>query len=142
MNIDYKKILEKNLENVLYDILISVKKKGLSNNNHLYITFDTNHRKVIMSKWLRSKYIQKMTIVIQYEYWNLQVKKDQFSIMLSFDDIKENITIPFDSVISFADPSTNFGLKIKEGKKNIIKENKKSKTKKSKIIQLKNYKKN
>ena len=96
----------------------------------------------MMSEWLRSKYNKKMTIVIQYEYWNLHVKKDQFSIMLSFDDIKEKIVIPFNSIISFVDPSANFGLKIKEDKINIIKQKKKSKTKKSKIIQLKNYKKN
>ena len=142
MIINYKKILKKNLENVLYDILLLVKKEGLNNNHHLYITFDTNHIGVMMSEWLRNKYNEKMTIVIQYEYWNLQVKKDQFSIMLSFDDIKENIIVPFNSIISFVDPSTNFGLKIKGGKINITKQNKKSRTKKSKIIQLKNYKKN
>ena len=95
-----------------------------------------------MSEWLRNKHNEKMTIVIQYEYWNLQVKKAQFSIMLSFDDIKENIVVPFNSIISFVDPYTNFGLKIKGDKINITKQNKKSRTKKSKIIQLKNYKKN
>ena len=142
MIIDYKKILKKNLENVLYDILLLVKKKGLNNNHHLYITFDTNDNNVVMSEWLRNKHNEKMTIIIQYEYWNLQVKKDQFSIMLSFDDIKENIVVPFNSIISFVDPSTNFGLKIKGDKINITKQNKKSRTKKSKIIQLKNYKKN
>ena len=142
MIIDYKKILQKNLKNVLYDILLLVKKEGLKNNHHLYITFDTNDNNVVMSKWLKNKHNEKMTIVIQYEYWNLHVKKDQFSIMLSFDDIKEKIVIPFNSIISFVDPSTNFGLKIKEDKINITKQKKKSKTKKSKIIQLKNYKKN
>ena len=44
--IEYQKILDKNILNVLKDILIDIRDKGLSNNNHLYITFFTNHHKV------------------------------------------------------------------------------------------------
>ena len=44
--IEYQKILDKNMLNVLKDILINIKEKGLKNNNHLYITFSTNNQNV------------------------------------------------------------------------------------------------
>ena len=44
--IEYQKILDKNMLNVLKDILINIKANGLSNNNHLYITFLTNYKNV------------------------------------------------------------------------------------------------
>ena len=53
-----------------------------------------------------------MTIIIQYEYWNFKVKNNSFNIGLSFNNIKADITVPFDAVISFADPYANFGLKL------------------------------
>ena len=42
--IDYQKILNQNMISVLKDILKKISKEGLSNNNHLYVTFATNHK--------------------------------------------------------------------------------------------------
>ena len=81
-----------------------------------------------------------MTIVIQYEYYNLKVKKDKFLIGLSFNDIKANLEINYESVISFADPYANFGLKLMD-KEKYTKSMTKN-TKSNKIIDFKNYKKN
>jgi len=57
-----------------------------------------------------------MTIVIQYEYYNLEINKNDFSISLSFNDIKTNLKIGYSSVISFADPSANFGIILQKNK--------------------------
>ena len=54
--IDYQKILNKNMLNVLKDILKDIKINGLTNNNQLYITFLTNHKKVKLAKWIKQKY--------------------------------------------------------------------------------------
>jgi len=91
-----------------------------------------------------------MTIIIQYEYWNFKVKNDSFNIGLSFNDIKADITVPFDAVISFADPYANFGLKLineeinkklsdkkPKRKKTVIKKNKD----KDNIIEFQKFKK-
>ena len=143
--IEYQKILDKNMLNVLKDILINIKNNGLSNNNHLYITFFTNHKNVELPNWLKQKYPEEMTIVIQYEYSDLEINKNNFLISLSFDDIKTNLKIDYDSIISFADPTANFGLILKKNKiqkklkKNL--ENKKVKNK-SNVINFSNYKKN
>ena len=108
--IEYQKILDKNMLNVFKDILINIKNNGLSNNNHLYITFFTNHKNVELPNWLKQKYPEEMTIVIQYEYNDLEINDNNFSISLSFDNIKANLKIDYNSIISFADPSANFGL--------------------------------
>ena len=68
--IEYQKILDKNMLNVLKDILINIRDKGLSNNNHLYITFFTNHKK-FNYQILKQKHPKEMTI-IQYEYYDLK----------------------------------------------------------------------
>ena len=93
---------------------------------------------------LKQKYPEEMTIIIQYEFYDLEVNKNNFSITLSFNNINTNIIIGYDSVLSFADPSENFGLILQEKKiQNKIKKNlKKIKTKKSNVINFSSYKKN
>ena len=117
MKIDYQKIFKKNIINILIDVLKTIEQKGLTQGHHLYVTFDTNHKKVLIPKWLKDKYPNEMTIVIQYEYYNLKVKEEKFLIGLSFNDIKTNLEISYESVISFADPYANFGLKLIEKEK-------------------------
>ena len=141
--IEYQNILNKNMLNVLKDILKHIQNNGLSNNNHLYITFLTNHKKVKLPNWLKKKYTEEMTIIIQYEYYDLELDKDNFSITLSFNDIKTNLKIAYDSIISFADPSSNFGLILKNKSKIIQKkESKKIKSKNDNVIDFANFKKN
>ena len=122
--INYQDILNKNLLAVFISILKEVEKNGLSGNNHLYITFETNNPKTSVPKWLLKKYPIEMTIVIQNEYYHLGVNKSDFNIGLSFNSIKTDLKIPFDSIISFADPSVNFGLNYPFNKL-IINKNKK-----------------
>ena len=143
MKINYSKILKKNMINVLKDVLINIKKNGLQEGHHLYITFKTNDKKVIIPQWLLDKFPSEMTIVIQYEYWNYDVANDHFTITLSFSKIKTDLMIPFSSVISFVDPYANFGLKLIQEKtiieKNTIKKNKKY-SKKNNVIEFTKFK--
>ena len=111
MEINYHQILKKNMINVLKDVLQEIEKNKLKD-HHLYITFKTDNKNVILPKWLKKKHPKELTIVLQYEYWNLKVLEEKFKILLSFNDIKVNLSIPFISIISFADPFANFGLKI------------------------------
>ena len=142
--IEYQNILDRNMLNVIKDILINIRDKGLLNNNHLYITFSTNHKNVKLPNWLKQKYPDEMTIVIQHEYYDLKVNKNNFSISLSFNDIKTNLIIDYNSIISFADPSANFGLILQKNKlQNKLKKNLGSKKlKKDNVINFSNYKKN
>ena len=142
--IEYQKILNNNMLNVLKDILFNIKENGLSSNNLLYITFITNHKNVELPNWLKKKYPEEMTIVIQYEYYDLEINKNNFSISLSFNNIKTNIKVDYNSIISFADPSANFGLILQKNKiqnkpkKNLGSNN----SKKDNVINFSKYKKN
>ena len=135
--------------NVLKDVLMNIKKNGFKEGHHLYITFKTKDKKVTIPKWLLDKFPKKMTIVIQYEYWDYDVANDHFKITLSFNNIKADLIIPFASVISFADPYANFGLKLIQNKKmdneNINKTKQKLKnkkySKKDNIIELTKFRK-
>ena len=148
--IEYQKILNKNLLNVVIEILKEVEKKGLDGKNHLYITFATNNSKTSVPDWLLQKYPEEMTIVIQHEYYHLSVNKKTFNIGLSFNNKKCDLKIPFDSIISFVDPSSNFGLNyqfnktlVENDKKTLIKKKKSVKKKNtSNVINFSNYTKN
>ena len=95
-----------------------------------------------------------MTIVIQNEYYHLSVMKNYFNIGLSFDNIKTDLKISFNSIVSFADPSANFGLSYQFNKsinfenKKVVKKRVKSLKKKiknknsSNVINFSKYKKN
>ena len=131
--IEYQKILNKNLLNVFIEILKEVEKKGLDGKNQLYITFATNNSKTSVPDWLLQKYPTEMTIVIQHEYYHLLINKNNFKIGLSFNNKKCDLTICFDSIISFADPSSNFGLNY-QFNETIDGNNKKTLVKKKKSI--------
>jgi hypothetical protein len=146
MKINYHKILKKNMINVFKDVLKNIEKNGLQEGHHLYITIDTNDKKILIPKWLKEKHPNEITIVVQYEYWNFHVKSNFFSIGLSFNDIKADLEIPYDSIISFADPFANFGLRLKN-KEQIPEKKLKPKIKnekhnlKANVIDFKKYKK-
>ena len=112
MKINYSQILKKNMLNVFRDVLKNIEVNGLKKGHHLYITFRTDVKKVVIPDWLKAKHPKEMTIIIQYEYWNFKVKNNSVNIGLSFNNIKADIAVPFDAVIYFADPYANFGLKL------------------------------
>ena len=85
-----------------------------------------------------------MTIILQYEYYDLKINEDNFSISLSFSNIKTNLIIDYSAIISFADPSANFGLILQknETKEKIEKNKENNESKKDNVINFSNYKKN
>ena len=150
MKINYSQILKKNMLNVFRDVLKNIEVNDLQEGHHLYITFQTDVKKVVIPDWLKEKHPKEMTIIIQYDYWNFKVKNNSFNIGLSFNNIKADIAVPFDAVISFADPYANFGLKLineeinkklsdkkPKRKKTVIKKNKD----KDNIIEFQKFKK-
>jgi uncharacterized protein len=85
---------------------------GLPGGHHFYITFRTRHPTVDMSPALRARFPDEMTIVLQHQYWGLEVTEDWFEVTLSFNQIAERLHIPFPAVSAFADPFAKFGIQI------------------------------
>ena len=108
--INYDKLIEKSLKNVVIEALRIAEFQGLPGENHFYITFKTNYPGCVISNHLRSQYPEEMTIVIQHQYSNLVVNRDSFSVDLSFGGVLQTLTIPFAAITYFADPHAKFGL--------------------------------
>ena len=111
----YDLLTQQALRGVVRNVLTeAVKKKGLPGDHHFYITFDTTAEGVRMSERLRVQYPEQMTIILQHQYWDLAVSERGFEVGLSFGGIPEKLSIPFEAVNGFFDPSVQFGLQFEE----------------------------
>ena len=108
----YEKIVEDALRSVVRTALEQVATFGLPEGHGLYITFLTAGPGVAIPERLARTYPEEMTIVLEHQFWNLNVENDRFSVELSFNRRQERLEVPFDCVTSFADPSVPFGLKF------------------------------
>ncbi len=111
-HIRYDILAQEALRGVMRKVLAEVARTGLPGNHHFFITFLTNAPGVRISPRLREKYPEQMTIVIQFQYWDLKVTDTGFEIGLSFSDVPERLEIPFAAVRGFYDPSVNFELEF------------------------------
>lgn len=110
--IDYGGMMHRALQGVIVDVLHGVAQAGLPGEHHFFITFDTRDEGVEMAAWLRERYPEEMTIVLQHWFENLRVTPEGFSVTLNFGSSPEPLYIPFDSVRTFVDPSVEFGLRF------------------------------
>lgn len=111
-HIRYDILAQEALRGVMRKVLAEVARTGLPGNHHFFITFLTNAPGVRISPRLREKYPEQMTIVIQFQYWDLKVTDTGFEVGLSFSDVPERLEIPFSAVRGFYDPSVNFELEF------------------------------
>lgn len=98
------------LRGLIRTVLQRVQKRGLPGDHHFYITFDTKAPGTILSKRLKDQYAEEMTVVLQYQFWDLMVYDDRFEVKLSFNTIPERLVVPFAAIKSFYDPSVQFGF--------------------------------
>ena len=110
--INYEEIIKDSLKNAIKKLLLDVSLKGLPGDHHFYISFITNFPGVKIAEWMMQDYPKEMTIVIQNWFENLHVDDKSFSIVLNFKNKPEKLNIPFESIISFSDPSVNFSLQF------------------------------
>ncbi len=108
----YDRMVEAALRGVVRSALKQVGMSGLPGNHHFYLTFRTSYRGVKIPDYLRSQYPGEMTIVLQYQFFGLDVTEEQFSVTLSFNNVHERLTVPFAAITTFADPSVNFALQF------------------------------
>lgn len=110
--IDYEALQQEAMRGVIKAVLSETAKSGLPGDHHFYISFNTRAPSVGLSRRLREKYPQEMTIVLQHRFWGLTVFDDRFEVNLTFDNIPERLVIPFQAIRVFVDPSVRFGLQF------------------------------
>ena len=98
----------------LHDMVRSVMREaasqGLAGGHHFFITYFTHADGVVISDKLRAQHPEEITIVLQNQYEDLEIEEDAFHVTLSFNDTPERLTVPFDAMSKFYDPSVAFGL--------------------------------
>jgi uncharacterized protein len=111
----YDRMMERAVRGVVREALAVAASRGLPGAHHFYITFKTQAPGVTIPDHLLAKYPEEMTIVLEHQFWDLEVSEDAFSVTLSFGNKPARLTIPFAAVSTFADPSVQFGLQFKQG---------------------------
>lgn len=111
-HIRYDNLIETALREVVKQAMGKVVKTGLPGEHHFYISFLTHYAGVEIPPYLCEKYPEEMTIVLQHQFFGLTTTEDHFSVMLSFNNVRERLTIPFAAITTFADPSVNFALQF------------------------------
>jgi uncharacterized protein len=110
--IRYDLLVQDALRGVVRKVLTDAAREGLLGEHHFYVSFRTEAPGVRMSQALREKYPQDMTIVLQHQFWDLNVTEHAFEVGLSFSGVPERLLVPFDALSGFFDPSVQFGLKF------------------------------
>jgi uncharacterized protein len=108
----YDQLAQNALRGVVRDALRKVQRTGLPGEHHFYIAFNTKYPGVGLSPRVAERYPREMTVVLQHQYWNLNIFDDRFEVELSFDNIPEKLIIPFNAVKGFLDPHVQFGLQF------------------------------
>ncbi|MDR3500445.1 MAG: ClpXP protease specificity-enhancing factor SspB [Parvibaculum sp.] len=108
----YDLMAQEALRGVIRRALDVAAKKGLPGEHHFYISFRTDAPGVEVSEKLKKQYPEEITIVLQHQFYNLDVREDGFSVDLTFNKVPEKLVVPYSAVQGFFDPSVQFGLQF------------------------------
>lgn len=111
-HIRYDLLAQDALRGLVRKVLTDAAKSGLPGEHHFSISFRTDAEGVKLSPRLREQFPQEMTIILQYQFWDLKVTDQAFEVGLSFGGVPEKITVPFAAIKNFFDPSVQFGLQF------------------------------
>ena len=113
-SIDYDRIVDDTLRLVVKKSLELVNANGLPGDHHFYISFDSTYKGVKVPSELKASEDNEIKIILQHQFWDLTIDDHKFSVILSFNGKKKNISVPFNSIVSFSDPSVGFILQFKK----------------------------
>jgi len=108
--INYQELLDNALKSVVKEALIHAQFNGLGDDASFFITFRTRDPGVVVPDFLKIRYPDFITIVLQYSYNNLNVSDKEFGVQLTFDGRPFFIRVPFSALVEFKDPSVDFML--------------------------------
>lgn len=116
----YDRMVEGALRGVVREAIEEVMENGLPGEHHFYITFLTDYPGVEIPDYLRERYPGEMTIVLQYQFYDLEVDENSLlRVTLSFNNQPEKLVIPLAAISIFADPSVNFALQFQPVNENM-----------------------
>lgn len=87
---------------------------GLPGQHHFYITFRTTAPGVDIDPSLLEKYPEEMTIVLEHQFWDLDVTETGFEVTLKFAGVPKYLKMPYSAITRFHDPSVGFHLQFEQ----------------------------
>jgi len=110
--IRYDLLVQDALRSVVRKVLADTARGGLMGEHHFNIAFKTQAPGVAVPAAIKQRFPDEMSIILQHEFWDLVVTQDAFEVSLNFSRKPERLTVPFDSITGFTDPSVPFGFKL------------------------------
>ncbi len=113
MFIDYQSLIDEAMLGIVKKVLKNTCDKENNVDQSYYVSFRTDDPNVVLSKRIKQKYPREITIVLQYQFRDLLVHDDHFSVNISFGGVPETVIVPFNTLTSFIDPEANFSLQFR-----------------------------
>jgi len=110
--IRYDLLVQDALRSVVRKVLGDTAREGLRGEHHFNISFKTHAPGVVLPSSIKQRYPDEMAIILQHEFWDLNVGADHFEVSLNFSRKPERVVVPFDAITGFSDPSVPFGFKL------------------------------
>lgn len=110
--LDYHDMVQRALRSVLREALELAADEGLPGEHHFYVSFRTGAPGVVVPAFLGDRFPEEVTIVLQHQFWDLQVDDDGFSVTLAFEASRQRIGVPWEAVTAFIDPVAEFALRF------------------------------
>ena len=111
--IGYEELADRALRSVVKEALKRAEKKGLVGGHHFYLTFKTHDTGVELPPFLKERYPDEITVVLQNQFWGLKVSEDSFEVSLTFQKVPATLVVPFAALTAFVDPAVQFGLQFR-----------------------------
>ncbi|MBB3883585.1 SspB family protein [Acetobacter oeni] len=110
----YELWMEDAYRDVMLRALEHVSREGLAGGHHFYLSFRTDWPGVEIPARLRAQYPHEMTIVLQHQFWDLNVDRagQCISVGLSFGGVGSILVIPLAAVTGFADPHIQLSMRF------------------------------
>ena len=115
-SIDYPGFLQDALRDMVRRVLAEVAENGLPGEHYFNITFSTDHPGVVIPPFLRDQYPEAIRIILQNQFWDLEVDNEAFSVSLNFAAARQRLTVPFAALMEFQDPAANLGMAFEPGR--------------------------
>jgi hypothetical protein len=109
---DYRRMVLEASAGVVRSVLEQVAAEGLPGEHHLFLTFATRYPGVALPPTLALQFPETLTIVLQNQFWGLEVDEERLRVVLRFGSQPTQLTIPFAALTAFVDPHASFGLSL------------------------------
>ncbi len=110
--IRYDLLVQEALRGVMRKVLGDAARDGMPGEHHFFVTFRTDAPGVRISDRTKERFPEEITIILQHQFWDLSVTEFGFEVGLSFSNVPERLSVPWEAVTGFFDPSVDFGLKF------------------------------